>query len=148
MSKKLAQEKALAVSKKNFNNYVIGADQICVFKNKIIDKPLNKNNAINQLSMLSGHQHKQINGCSICLTGKVIYSFNSIAKLIMRSITKKQIKTYVDHDNPVYSCGAYKFESKGYLLFSKVEGDQFSIQGLPIFTLFNFLLKRNIISYE
>ena len=148
ISKKISQEKALSVSNKNFDYYVIGADQICVFKDKIINKPYNKSNAINQLSMLAGNKHKQISGCSVCLNGKVIYSFNSISNLIMRNISKKQIKNYVDYDNPVNSCGSYKFESKGYLLFSKVEGDQFTIQGMPIFTLFNFFLKRNIISYE
>ena len=56
----------------------------------------------------------------------------------MRKINKKQIKNYVNYDNPINSCGSYKFESKGYLLFSKVMGDQFTIQGMPIYDLFNF----------
>ena len=66
----------------------------------------------------------------------------------MRKINKKQITNYVNYDNPINSCGSYKFESKGYLLFSKVKGDQYTIQGMPIFDLFNFLIKRNIIKYE
>ena len=66
----------------------------------------------------------------------------------MRNINKKQIKKYVDYDKPINSCGSYRFESKGYLLFSEVKGDQFTIQGMPIFHLFNFLIKRNIIKYE
>ena len=70
--------------------------------------------------MLAGNEHKQISGCSVCLNGKVIYSFSSTAKLKMRKITKKQISNYVDTDNPINSCGSYKYESKGYLLFSKV----------------------------
>ena len=148
ISKKLAQAKAIAVSRKYNNHHVIGADQICVYEKKILHKPLNKNNAIIQLSMLSGNEHKQISGCSVCWNGKVIYSFSCTAKLKMRKITKKQISNYVDIDNPINSCGSYKYESKGYLLFSKVIGDQFTIQGMPIFDLFNFLIKRNIIKYE
>ena len=148
ISKKLSQAKAIAVSKKHHNYYVIGADQICVFRKKILNKPLNKNNAIIQLGILAGYEHEQISGCSICLNGKVIFSFCSTAKLKMRKINKKQITNYVNYDNPINSCGSYKFESKGYLLFSKVKGDQFTIQGMPIFDLFNFLIKRNIIKYE
>ena len=148
ISKKLSQLKAITVSKKNYNCYVIGVDQICVFRKKILNKPLSKNNAILQLSMLAGNEHEQISGCSICMNGKVIYSFSRKAKLTMRNINKKQIINYVDSDNPIHSCGSYKFESKGYLLFSKVIGDQFTIQGMPIFDLFNFLIKKNIIKYE
>ena len=148
ISKKLAQEKALKVSNKYNNYYVIGADQICVFKKKIFDKPMNKKNAINQLKVLVGNEHKQISGCSVCLNGKVIYSFTSTAKLKMRNINIKEIRKYVNYDNPINSCGSYKYESKGYLLFSEVKGNQFTIQGMPIFNLFNFLIKRNIITYE
>ena len=148
ISKKLAQEKAIIISKKYKNHYVIGADQVCVFKKKILNKPLNKKNAILQLNMLVGREHEQISGCSVCINGKVIYSFCCTAKLRMRKISKKQITNYVEYDNPINSCGSYKFESKGYLLFSKVIGDPFTIQGMPIFDLFNFLIKRNIIKYE
>jgi septum formation protein len=66
----------------------------------------------------------------------------------MRNINIKEIRKYVDYDNPINSCGSYKYESKGYLLFSEVKGNQFTIQGMPIFNLFNFLIKRNIITYE
>ena len=148
ISKKLSQMKAITISNKNYNCYVIGVDQICVFRKKILNKPLSKKNAILQLSMLAGYEHEQISGCSICINGKIIHSFCSRAKLTMRKINKQQIINYVDSDNPIHSCGSYKFESKGYLLFSKIKGDQFTIQGMPLFDLFNFLIEKNIIKYE
>ena len=77
-----------------------------------------------------------------------MYSFFSMAKLRMRKLSRKEIQNYVEYDMPLYSCGAYKFESKGYLLFSEVIGDQFTIQGLPFFKLLDYLLNQKIISYE
>jgi len=148
ISKRLAQEKALKISKKFKGSFVIGADQICVFGKKLISKPLTKEKAVRQLMMLAGKEHKQITGCSICFNGRIMHTFYKAAVLKMRKLSKKQITDYVNYDMPFYSCGAYKFESRGFLLFSNVLGDQFTIQGLPIFSLFNFLLKKNIISYE
>ena len=148
ISKKLAQEKALKISKKFYSSYIIGTDQICVLGNKLLSKPLTKAKAVSQLMMLAGKEHKQISGCSICLNGRIIHTFYKASVLKMRKLSKRKITDYVDYDMPLNSCGAYKFESKGYLLFSEVLGDQFTIQGLPLFSLFNFLLKKNIISYE
>ena len=146
--KKLAQEKSLIISKTHHDYYVIGVDQICVFGKKLLDKPLTKSKAINQLMMLAGKEHKQITGCCVSHKGKTIQTFYKIAVLKMRNLSKRQIKDYVNYDMPLNSCGAYKFESNGYLLFSEVQGDQYTIQGLPLFSLFNLLLKKNIISYE
>ncbi len=148
LCKKLAEVKALSISKKFSNSYVVGVDQLCSVGNKILSKPLTKENAIDQLIFLSGKEHIQKSGCSVCYKGKIMYSFFSMAKLRMRKLSRKEIENYVEHDMPLYSCGAYKFESKGYLLFSEVIGDQFTIQGLPFFKLLDYLLSQKIISYE
>tara|TARA_Y100001970_G_scaffold282104_1_gene394264 strand:- start:2453 stop:3082 length:630 start_codon:yes stop_codon:yes gene_type:complete len=146
--KKLSEEKALVVSKKFNNAYVIGSDQICIFERKLLDKPSTKEKAINQLVMLSGNEHSQISASSICFNGKIIYSFFEKSCLKMRTLSKNQIIDYINFDMPLNSCGSYKYESKGYLLFSKVRGNQFAIQGIPLFSLLNNMLKENIISYE
>ena len=146
--KKLAELKAIEISKKYINSFVIGADQICALEKKILAKPKTEEKARNQLKMLSGKEHRQISGCSICYNGKLLHSFYSIAILKMRTLSKKEIQDYIAHDMPLKSCGAYRFESKGYLLFSNVIGDQYTIQGLPIFTLLNYLFKKKIIEYE
>ena len=148
LSKKLAELKALSISKRFNNSYVVGADQLCSVGKKILDKPRTKENAIKQLIFLSGKEHIQTSGCSVCYNGKILYSFFSRAKLRMRMLSKKEIKNYVEHDLPLHSCGAYKFESKGYLLFSEVIGDQFTIQGLPFFKLLDYLLNKKIINYD
>ena len=146
--KKLAELKAIKISKKFSNCYVIGADQICALEKKILTKPKTEDKAKNQLKMLSGKEHRQISGCSICYNGNLLYSFYNVAILKMRTLSKKEIQDYISHDMPLEACGAYRFESKGYLLFSNVIGDQFTIQGLPIFTLLNYLFKKKIIEYE
>tara|TARA_B100001248_G_C27396294_1_gene465808 strand:- start:781 stop:1404 length:624 start_codon:yes stop_codon:yes gene_type:complete len=146
--KKLAELKAIKISQKYNNSYVIGADQICALEKKILAKPKTEERARNQLKMLSGKEHKQICGCSICYNGKLLHSFYNIAVLKMRNLSKKEIQDYIAHDMPLKSCGAYRFESKGYLLFSNVIGDQYTIQGLPIFTLLSYLFKKKIIEYE
>ena len=144
ISKTLALKKALSISKKFHNCFVIGADQICVFENRQLEKPLTKDKAVRQLMMLSGNDHKQISGCSICFNGKSVYTFYKTAVLNMRKLTKKQISLYVDLDKPLNSCGSYRFESKGYLLFSKVIGDNFTILGLPLFSLFSCISCQDV----
>ena len=146
--KKLAELKAIKISQKYNNSYVIGADQICALEENILAKPKTEKKARNQLKMLSGKEHRQISGCSICYNGKILFSFYNVAVLKMRTLSKKEIQDYIAYDMPLKSCGAYRFESKGYLLFSNVIGDQYTIQGLPIFTLLNYLFKKKIIEYE
>ena len=65
----------------------------------------------------------------------------------MRKLPIKLITKYVDIDNPIYSCGSYKFESQGKYLFSKIDGDISTILGLPLFPLINILFKKKVIVY-
>ncbi len=147
LCKKLAQEKALKVSYKYNNSYIIGADQVCVFGGKIINKPLSKRRAIDQLLMLEGKEHKQISSCCVCFNGKILGSFNETSILKMRKLSRKDITNYVAADSPLQSCGSYKFEARGYLLFSKIKGNHFTIQGMPLVSLLNFFLEKKIVSY-
>ena len=78
---------------------------------------------------MSGKEHIQTSGCSVCW--KFIILFLQCSYIKNEDFIKKRNKDYISHDMPLHSCGAYKFESKGYLLFSEVIGDQFTIQGLP-----------------
>ena len=147
IAKKLADAKASKVSNIYKEAYVIGSDQICAVGNKILSKPENKLKAIQQLKFLSGKTHKQISAISICYKGKVIWSYFEIATLKMRKLPIKLITKYVDIDNPIYSCGSYKFESQGKYLFSKIDGNISTILGLPLFPLLNILFKKKVIVY-
>jgi len=142
----LASEKAFNVSKNNPNSYVIGADQICNLNNKIFSKPNTIDNAIKQLKQLSGKTHKQTSGISLYFNSKLIWSFFEEAELTMHKLEEKEIIKYLEIDKPFNSCGSYKYESLGVHLFSKVEGNNETIQGLPIIELLNQLKKKNIYS--
>ena len=144
---KLAEAKALFISRENIKSYVIGADQICISKGKIFSKPKNKKKAIEQLSELNGKTHKLISAFSICYDNQVVYSNVEEVKLKMRKLSKKSIKDYVEIDLPISSCGSYRFEANGKYLFSDVVGNTSTILGLPILPLIKILFKKKIITY-
>lgn len=144
---KLAEAKALFISRENRKSYVIGADQICISKGKIFSKPKNKKKAIEQLSELNGKTHKLISAFSICYDNQVVYSYVEEVKLKMRKLSKKSIKDYVEIDRPISSCGSYRFEANGKYLFSDVVGNNSTILGLPILPLIKILFKKKIITY-
>ena len=91
---KLAEAKAIFISRENRKSYVIGADQICISKGKIFSKPKNKKKAIEQLSELNGYTHKLISAFSICYDNQVVYSYVEEVKLKMRKLSKKSLKDY------------------------------------------------------
>ena len=144
---KLAEAKAIFISRENRKSYVIGADQICISKGKIFSKPKNKKKAIEQLSELNGKTHKLISAFSICYDNQVVYSNMEEVKLKMRKLSKKSIKDYVEIDLPISSCGSYRFEANGKYLFSDVVGNTSTILGLPILPLIKILFKKKIITY-
>lgn len=144
---KLAEAKALFISRENRKSYVIGADQICISKGKIFSKPKNKKKAIEQLLELNGKAHKLISAFSICYDNQVVYSYVEEVKLKMRKLSKKSIKDYVEIDLPISSCGSYRFEANGKYLFSDVVGNTSTILGLPILPLIKILFKKKIITY-
>ncbi len=144
---KLAEAKALFISRENRKSYVIGADQICISKGKIFSKPKNKKKAIEQLSELNGKTHKLISAFSICYDNQVVYSYVEQVKLKMRKLSKQSIKDYIEIDLPISSCGSYRFEANGKYLFSDVVGNTSTILGLPILPLIKILFKKKIITY-
>ena len=135
----LAKAKALDVSNKKKNAYVIGSDQICCYKDEIFSKPLTKENCFKTLSKLSGNTHYQNCGISICKDGKEIWSHYAQAALTMKSLSNSEIKDYIDKDEPFMACGAYRFESLGKNLFSFTRGDETTIQGLTLKPILEFL---------
>jgi len=141
----LAKAKALDVSNKKKNAYVIGSDQICCYEKEIFSKPLTKENCFKTLSKLSGNTHYQNCGISICKDGKEIWSHYAQAALTMKSLSDSEIKDYIDKDEPFMACGAYRFESLGKNLFLSTEGDETTIQGLTLYPILNFLTSKKII---
>ena len=142
----LAKAKALDVSNKQKNAYVIGSDQICCYEDEIFSKPLTKENCFKTLSKLSGNTHYQNCGISICKGGKEIWSHYAQAALTMKLLSDLEIKDYIDKDEPFMACGAYRFESLGKNLFSSTQGDETTIQGLTLNPILKFLGSKKVIA--
>ena len=142
----LAKAKALDVSNKKKNAYVIGSDQICSYGEEIFSKPLTKENCFKTLSKLSGNTHYQNCGISICKNGKEIWSHYAQAALTMKSLSDTEIRDYIDKDEPFMACGAYRFESLGKNLFLTTKGDETTIQGLTLNPIINFLTSKKVIN--
>jgi len=142
----LATEKSLTISDQYKDYYVVGVDQVCNIGDEILNKPGNKENAINSLKKLSGNIHYQNCGMAICLNGRIVWQSSAIAELTMKTLSMKQIEDYVDLDKPFSCSGSYKFESYGKDLFSKVKGSEYTIQGLDIEQLLEIFNKEGIIN--
>lgn len=142
----LAKNKALSVSEKFKNAYVIGSDQVCEFENEDISKSTNAKEALLQLKKFNGKIHFQNNACVIAFNGKIIFENFSRVKLQMRKMSLKEIENYVATDKPWGCAGSYKYESMGKHLFTEISGDYFAILGLTIQPLISFFHQKKIIS--
>lgn len=142
----LAKTKALEVSGQHPDHYVIAADQLCIFGDKVLDKPMNHPTAITQLQQLSGHSHQQVSCVCIAINNELIWQYHDIAYLTMRHLSESTITSYVSLEKPYYSCGAYQFESLGKWLFSEVQGREDTILGLPLFPLTDAMISLGIVS--
>lgn len=131
----LAEAKALSVSRSHPDHLTIGADQMCALDGAVFDKPGSYANAEAQLAKLAGRTHQQISAVVLARGDTLLWSHAATASLTMRPLTQAEIKAYIAADAPLQSCGAYKLESLGRHLFSAVEGDNDTIQGLPLIPL-------------
>ncbi len=145
---KLAAAKALAVSSKNLDQIVIGGDQMCVFNNKVFDKPGSVEKAIANLKILSGTTHYQYSGVCIYKAGKPLWKYSEVVELKMHTLSEEEIINYVNAENPVNAAGAYKFESLGCNLFSSVNGSSHTIRGMPLLPLLKKLREMGVINLE
>jgi septum formation protein len=142
----LAKGKALSISKKLPNAYVIGSDQVCEFEEKEYSKSENLAQATAQLKKFNGKIHFQNNATVIAHNGKIIFQNFSRVKMEMRQMTSREIENYVEIDQPIGCAGSYKYESLGKHLFKKVSGDYYAVLGLAIQPLLSFLHQNKIIS--
>ena len=127
----LAKEKALSISKDYSGSLVLGCDQICLLNNKIFEKPVTKENAINTLKELRSNEHFLIGSYVFVKNGVVISTKLIKTSMIMKDLTDHEIHAYVDEDKPFSSCGSYMFEKNGYKLFKETNGSLEAINGLP-----------------
>ena len=132
LSETLALKKAKAVYKTNSNAIVIGSDQVLSLGSTILNKPIEREIAIQQLQALSGEDHQLITSVAILADDKHD-SYTCTAQMRMRKLTPEQIVRYIDTDQPLQCCGSYRLEASGIALFEHIKCDDYtSIIGLPL----------------
>lgn len=143
----LAKQKSQKISSQYPKAVVIGADQALGFKDQIFDKPASRADAEKQLLMLRNATHTLHSAISCAVAGAEVWNLCSEARLTMRDFTPEFLSLYLsgNPENYLSSVGAYKLEETGIQLFEKIEGDYFTILGLPILPLLKFLREREII---
>ena len=134
ISKNLAELKATQVSKKNSNRHVLGADSVLDLNGEILSKPKNREEALDILKKLNGQKHQLISSVCISKNGSMIWNFTDASTLTMKQLNLNEIESYLAKikDRELYAYGVYQIEANGRSLFSKIEGDENTIMGLPI----------------
>jgi len=134
ISKNLAELKANKVSEKEPNEIVLGADSVIDLNGQLISKPKNRENAIKILKKLNGQKHQLISSVCISKNGAMIWNYTDAATLTMKQLNLDEIKSYLKKikDKELYAYGVYQIEDDGRSLFSKIEGNEDTIMGLPV----------------
>ena len=134
ISKNLAELKANKISQKKHGEIVLGADSVIDLENEIISKPSDRNEALNILKKLNGKKHHLISSVCISKNGSMIWNYTDKAALTMKKMSDEDLKTYLNKisDETLYAYNVYQIEGEGRSLFSKIEGDEDTIMGLPI----------------
>ena len=143
ISKNLAEIKANKVSTKKLDQLVLGADSVIDLAGELISKPENREDAIKILKKLNGKSHSLISSVCISKNGSMIWNYTDKAVLTMKDMTDQELKNYLNkiNDENLYAYNVYQIEGEGRSLFSKIEGDEDSIMGLPIKKIKEYLLK-------
>ena len=134
ISKNLAELKANKVSQKKNEELVLGADSVIDLNGEIVSKPSNKEEAFKILQKLNGKKHHLISSVCISKNGSMIWNHTDKAGLTMKQMTDEELKSYLSKikDEALYAYNVYQIEGEGKSLFSKIEGDENTIMGLPI----------------
>ena len=134
VSKNLAELKANKISSKKPDELVLGADSVIDLEGKLISKPKTREEAVEILKKLNGKKHQLISSVCISKNGSMIWNHTDASTLTMKKLNLDEIKSYLGKikDEALYAYGVYQIESNGRSLFSKIEGDEDTIMGLPV----------------
>lgn len=138
----LAEAKTLKVARNAPPDaIVLGADQLLVCEGRIFEKPRDRAEAEQHLAFLSGKSHELVGGVCGAVNGAVVWRHVEIARLTMRRMDEAFIRDYLDTAGPAVlaSVGCYQLEALGPHLMSRIDGDFFSILGLPLLPVLDFL---------
>lgn len=144
----LAREKALFVSSRLPGKYVIGADQTLALGERLFSKPAGRAQAAEQLRALGGRVHELHSAVAVARNGKILFADVAIARMTMRPLGEAEIAAYLNAAGEAVtsSVGAYQLEGLGVHLFERIEGDHFTILGLPLLPLLAFLRGEQLLA--
>ena len=134
ISKNLAELKANKVSLKNIDALVLGADSVIDLEGQLISKPESREEAFEILKKLNGKKHNLVSSVCISKNGSMIWNYSDKATLTMKNLNDNELKNYLSKisDEALYAYNVYQVEGEGKNLFSKINGDENTIMGLPI----------------
>jgi len=143
ISKNLAELKANKVSLKELDQLVLGADSVIDLEGKLISKPENREEALFILKKMNGKKHSLISSVCISKNGSMIWNHTDKATLTMKKFSDEDLRKYLSKisDEALYAYNVYQIEGAGRNLFSKIEGDENTIMGLPIKKIKEYLNK-------
>jgi septum formation protein len=143
----LAREKALSVSSRQPGKYVIGADQTLAQGERLFSKPAGRPQAKEQLCALAGRRHELHSAVAVARDGEILFETVAIAGMTMRRLGEAEIDAYLNQAGEAVtsSVGAYQLEGLGVHLFERIEGDHFTILGLPLLPLLAFLRSERLL---
>ncbi|MEM9070693.1 MAG: nucleoside triphosphate pyrophosphatase [Myxococcota bacterium] len=140
IAKKLSVAKAESLRGAFPDGWILGSDQVVDLDGAVLGKPGTRSRAVSQLAALSGRTHRLITGVALCGPGGSLAEHLDVHRMSVRSLAEGEIERYVDADEPLDCCGAYKIERLGITLFDRIEGDDFtSIVGLPLMAVARML---------
>jgi septum formation protein len=143
----LAREKAVSVSSRRPGKFVVGADQTLARGIRLFSKPAGRAQAAEQLRALAGGSHELHSGVVVARDGRILFEAAAIARMTMRRLGEADIDAYLDEagETVTTSVGAYQLERLGVHLFERIEGDHFTILGLPLLPLLAFLRSERLL---
>jgi septum formation protein len=144
---RLAEEKARAIAGDHGEDLIIGADQILECEGRLFDKPKDRAGAETHLRDLRGRMHRLVTAAAVVRGPDLLWQTVAETRLTMRDVSDEFIDAYLDSvgDDALASVGAYRLEDMGAQLFSKIDGDYFTILGLPLLELLEFLRGQKVL---
>ena len=141
ISKNLAELKANKISLKLNDQIVLGADSVIDINKELISKPKDREEALKILKKLNGKTHNLISSVCISKNGSMIWNYTDRAALTMKDLSDKELREYLSKitDEALYAYNVYQIEGEGRSLFSKIQGDEDTIMGLPVKKIKDYL---------
>ena len=141
ISKNLAELKANKISQKMVGELVLGADSVLDLNGRVISKPADRSEALKILQDLNGQTHHLISSVCISQNGSMIWNYTDKASLTMKHMSEEELKIYLAKisDEALYAYNVYQIEGEGRSLFSKIDGDENTIMGLPVKKIKDYL---------